>query len=635
MKFLFGIPWLIYGTAFAATPAATSQSGLLNSVQNQFIASLSSINLSGFVTGLFWALAGIALLWQLIQMMFSRGELGDMIAQVVRWMLFTFTAWAFVAPNAFFWSLMGNAVFTDAMVAFFNGVSGSLGQMTPSGIVDTGWAIVRRATDAINWNGFDPLSSTPLAYSVMSLANWVISLAVFVLMLSVALEFLIMVISIYVLIYVGVVCLGFAGSSWTKDFAFGYFKAIFMSALQVLGLVIIVKLATDQFLLLYAEMDRLSVAVLTEYGQWMCKAIILGLAMKMLASRVPQMLAGILSGNFSYSTGGALGGAVAMAASAASLAGAGAALAAAGTVQGTKNLGRGINALAEGGKAVADAGSGQGTLQSLANFGRGAAQGWSEFSQAANQGGEATPGNSSTHAVNAALGNGGNSAGSGSVSIEDAGASPSTASNSSEPSSPASSSGGSASGSAASMTTSANAPAENGGAGSSASDGSMTVNPRQTQGNPQDSKVGSSAGNASLGGIPDAVNQSFAEAAGLVPEGATIKAEANTTSPAISTATSTNNTGVVEGASNTQGKSAIVDSRSTSADANSAASMDLKSLAGMIGRGAYRAAKGTGKGLFKGSEAAEKFIPGRKTAFYSGGVLMGNVINLKNFTGLG
>ena len=51
--------------------------GTLDSVYNSFINAIGGINLSGYISGLFWALAGIALVWQLIQLMLRSGEIGD------------------------------------------------------------------------------------------------------------------------------------------------------------------------------------------------------------------------------------------------------------------------------------------------------------------------------------------------------------------------------------------------------------------------------------------------------------------------------------------------------------------------------------------------------------------------------
>lgn len=607
--------------AWAAAPV-TPDSGILNIVLNGFTQAIRTVDLSGFVTVLFWTLASIALVWQLIQLMLSRGELGDLFAQVVRWMLFTAVAWAFVAPQGIFWSLSENLIFTDAMVRFFNDVSGSLGNFTPSGIIDVGIAIVDRAINLMNMSGLIPMSGTSINYSISSLINLIVALAVFVLLVSVALEYLIMMISTYVLIYVGVVTLGFAGSSWTKDFAFGYFKAVFMSALQILGLVLIMRLAAMQFETLYASMPAAASSDGVDFWSWICRALVIGIAMKMLSSRVPNMLAGILSGNFSYSAGGALGGAVAMAASAASLAGAGAALTIAGGVQSAKNLGKSLNALAEGGKAVADAGGGQGVKGILSNFGQGAAKGWSEFSQAASQGGgEASPSsrNVSSGTVNANL-----------PAASDAGNSlVSNRESSGGGSAPTSNSGGVSSGGASNLTSSGANTSSNEAAGAGGSspaqtssaekgDGSNAVNSGASQ--HSSSQAGASEGNAALGSVPEAVKQSFSEAAGVAPEGATLSSEQGRSVPAGEA----NLSGETSGASN-----------STPAAMAVAPSMDMRALAGMLGRGAYRVAKGTGKGLFKGGEFAGKYAPGRKAVFYSGGVLMGNLVNLKNFTGLG
>lgn len=347
--------------------------GTLDSVYNSFINAIGGINLSGYISGLFWALAGIALVWQLIQLMLRSGEIGDLFAGLVRWILFTGVAWMFVAPGGYVFQMMSVTMFGD--------VSQSMGEVTPSGIVDIGINILSKAYSAVKWN------------SPTTWANFGVAFAVFMMMLSVALEFLVMMIAANVYINVGVVTLGFAGSNWTKDFAFGYFKGIFIAALQILGLVVVVRIAQAMFVDISANLIYPDDVEPSPGMMWdaCLQAFIIGLAMKLLSNRVPTMLAGILSGNFAYSSGNALGSAVTMAAGAGALAGGIATLGASGianrfTGAAVKGLGSTLNGLAQSGSAMNSTLQSGGSLSSILSAGRsGFSSGFSEFSKAAGQ----------------------------------------------------------------------------------------------------------------------------------------------------------------------------------------------------------------------------------------------------------
>ena len=390
---LMGLGWLVSLSAVAQTTTELTNTpptqvenamgmtvtlpnygaGTLDSVYNSFINAIGGINLSGYISGLFWTLAGIALIWQLFQLILSRGEIGDVFAGLIRWLLFTSIAWVFVAPGGYVFQMMSVSMFGD--------VSQSMGEVTPSGIVDIGINILSTAYGAVKWN------------SPTTWANFGVAFAVFMMMLSVALEFLVMMIAANVYINVGVVTLGFAGSNWTKDFAFGYFKGIFIAALQILGLVVVVRIAQAMFVEISSSLIYPNDVEPSPGMMWdaCLQAFIVGLAMKLLSNRVPTMLAGILSGNFAYSPGNALGSAVTMAAGAGALAGGLATLGASGlanrfTGAAVKGLGSTLNGLAQGGSAMSTSLQAGNSLSSILSAGRsGFSSGFSEFSKAAGQ----------------------------------------------------------------------------------------------------------------------------------------------------------------------------------------------------------------------------------------------------------
>lgn len=383
--------WSLSAAASAAEEgtAATFGSGIMDRTLASFVSAISTINLSYYATTLFWTLAGIALIWQFIQLMISaRGEVSDVFAAFMRWLLFTGIAWLFVNPNpdssVSLWSVFTTQFVSEVQKMPQLGGSAA-GGISPSGIVDIGLNVVNAAWASLHFE----LSTSML----IGIANVGVSIGVFLLILSVAVEFLIMLVGLYVLIYVGVVCLGFAGSSWTKDFAFGYFKAVFMGALQLMGLMAIVYVAKQIFE--FTNVDALKFVAQEEADpcevwKFLLQALITGIAMKGLAVRVPQMLAGILSGNFSYAAGGAMNSAVGMAAGAAAMAfgmiGLTATAVAPVLGKGVEQIGRAVGSVGSGAEAFGLAAeSGLGLGQAFRAAGAGFIEGWSAYANASGQ----------------------------------------------------------------------------------------------------------------------------------------------------------------------------------------------------------------------------------------------------------
>lgn len=580
---LTGLGWLVSLTAVAQTttdmtntPPTQVQNamgltvtlpnygaGTLDSVYNSFINAIGGINLSGYITGLFWALAGIALVWQLIQLMLSRGEIGDLIAGLVRWMLFTGIAWMFVAPGGYVFQMMSVTLFGD--------VSQSMGEVTPSGIVDIGINILRTAYSAVKWN------------SPTTWANFGVAFAVFMMMLSVALEFLVMMIAANVYINVGVVTLGFAGSNWTKDFAFGYFKGIFIAALQILGLVVVVRIAQAMFVDISANLIYPDDVEPSPGMMWdaCLQAFIIGLAMKLLSNRVPTMLAGILSGNFAYSSGNALGSAVTMAAGAGALAGGIATLGASGIVNrftgaAVKGLGSTLNGLAQSGSAMNSTLQSGGSLSSILSAGRsGFSSGFSEFSKAAGQSKDASAaGEPRSGGVGASP------------------ASRATSANGAQGAYSASGANAQAGGSATQAPSTRTAQADN--------SGSQLISDAQAALQGAQNVVAGTAAAVGIDGVPNPNTQA------TVPEGSSSE---------------TTNVGV---SSNGVGN---VGAQTTTGATPQTVTSTPQSMAA-------KAVHATGKGLYKAGEYMSQHRSWKGVA-YGLGAIAGNALSVRNFTGFG
>ncbi|MFT2112512.1 P-type conjugative transfer protein TrbL, partial [Marinomonas sp. 2405UD68-3] len=183
--------------------------------------------------------------------------------------------------------------------------------LSPSGVVDVGFEIFDRVLDQSSvWSLVD------------SFAGIIMALIILVIMALIGINMLLLLTAGWVLAYGGVFFLGFGGSRWTSDMAINYYKTVLGVAAQLMAMVLLIGIGKTFLDDYYNSMSE--GISLKEMGVMLIVAVIL----LMLVTKVPQMLAGVITGASvggagigSFGAGDALG-AAGMAAAAAATAGA-------------------------------------------------------------------------------------------------------------------------------------------------------------------------------------------------------------------------------------------------------------------------------------------------------------------------
>ncbi|MBA3754707.1 MAG: P-type conjugative transfer protein TrbL [Nitrosomonas sp.] len=233
---------------------------------------------------LFWTLVLISMVWTFGMMILRKADLGDFFAEFTRFIIFT---------GFFFW-LLSNAVsghniggtIIESMQVLGNQASGQTGS-AHSNIMDTGFLIFSQA--AANLNILSPLDST-LAI--------VLSIIILVILAVIAVNMLLLLISSWVLLYAGIFLLGFGGARWTTDFAINYFKTVLGIGIQLMVMTLIVGIGGDFLTNYYGKMNQ-NIINFEELGVMLIFAI----AFFVLISKLPPMIAGIITGS-SINAGG-------------------------------------------------------------------------------------------------------------------------------------------------------------------------------------------------------------------------------------------------------------------------------------------------------------------------------------------
>ncbi|MGQ9447658.1 P-type conjugative transfer protein TrbL, partial [Xanthomonas citri] len=375
---LIGVTLALYSTA--ASAQLTNQ-GMLDQVVTEFATRATAWQtvVMNAATFLFWTLGTISLVWTFGFMALRKADIGEFFAEFIRFILFF---------GFFLWLLRNGPAFANSIIqslARIGEQASGVASVTPSGIVDIGFMILKQAfTNSSIWSPVDSFIGVALSVGIL------------ILLAVVAVNMLLLLVSGWLLMYAGIFFLGFGGSRWTSDMAINYYKTVLGVAVQIMTMVLLVGIGNDLLSSFYARMNT-GTLNFEELGVM----LVLCVALLMLVNRVPPLIAGIITGTGIGNAGGignfGAGAAVGAAMGAASVAAGAASMAGAAVMSGAANLAGGASAVKAAfekaqGSATGDAGAGMDMMASVGGAGASGGQesagaGGSPFAQAAGFGG--------------------------------------------------------------------------------------------------------------------------------------------------------------------------------------------------------------------------------------------------------
>lgn len=195
---LIGVTLALYSTA--ASAQLTNQ-GMLDQVVTEFATRATSwqtvvMNAAMF---LFWTLGTISLVFTFGFMALRKADIGEFFAEFIRFILFF---------GFFLWLLRNGPAFANSIIqslARIGEQASGVASVTPSGIVDIGFMILKQA-----------FSNSSIWSPVDSFIGVALSLGILILLAVVAINMLLLLVSGWLLMYAGIFFLGFGGSRWTS-----------------------------------------------------------------------------------------------------------------------------------------------------------------------------------------------------------------------------------------------------------------------------------------------------------------------------------------------------------------------------------------------------------------------------------
>ncbi len=256
--------------------AAIDNAGVMDSLLERYsaeVASWASVMISA-ASWLFWTLVLISMVWTFGVMALRKADIGDFFAEFVRFTVFT----------GFFWWLLTNGpALANSIFASLRRLAGDatgLGPgLSPSGIVDVGFAIFDRVLDQSTlWSPLDAAIGTTLAGIML------------VLLAMVSIKMVLLLVAGWALAFGGVFFLGFGGARWTSSFAIKNLKVLVALGGQLMTMVLLMGIGKTFLDDYHASMK--SGVNLKELGVM----LVVALTLFVIINWIPQLIASVILG---------------------------------------------------------------------------------------------------------------------------------------------------------------------------------------------------------------------------------------------------------------------------------------------------------------------------------------------------
>lgn len=270
----------------ANDPSGQLENGILNQIQTASQAWAPI--LQRYARSLFWLLAAIEFFWSLWPLAFRGADLGEIFSELIR----------VVLVIGFFAFLMEGSVslataVVDSMQTAAGQASGLGKELRPGQILDRGvnLAMIIMDTDV----GVNPLTAVPAAIAVTVAGAIILLCFCFIAALTA-----VTLVESWIIIYGGVIFMGFGGARWTREFALAVFKYALSVGAKLFVMILIVGVVSD----VTVQWSNAYEANPDKASMWTMVA--LAAICAYLTKTIPDLIQGMINGT-SYGGGGQLG----------------------------------------------------------------------------------------------------------------------------------------------------------------------------------------------------------------------------------------------------------------------------------------------------------------------------------------
>src|SRR5271157_1085223 len=252
--------------------------------------------LKNAATSMFWILAAISLSWTCIFMGIKHAEMGEFFAELCRFVMFT---------GLFFWLLTNGPQFANDIINSLRTVGGDAAgtgkAIYPAQLINLGMQVFQQTLQHVNFFQAESI-----------VAPIIIAIIILIVCALIAVNMILLLCAAWVVLYAGIIFLGFGGCRWTSDMAINYYRTVLGVGVSLMTMQLIIGLGTKFLQDLVAStgtgLDAGALAII----------MVVCIILLVIAHRLPQMVAGmVVSGGHNGAVGsvgimGLLGTGVAM-----------------------------------------------------------------------------------------------------------------------------------------------------------------------------------------------------------------------------------------------------------------------------------------------------------------------------------
>src|SRR6516164_5857508 len=203
---------VVLSTSVVAQAQSTGPQGVVNDLLGKYKSAGKAweATIEQAATNLFWWLATISLGWTCVSVAIKQSDLVEIVAELCRFIMFT---------GFFFWLLLHGATFSNAIVKSLwqiGGDAGGTGQsIYPGDLITLGMKVYQQTLRHVSF--LQPKSIV---------APIVIAVIILIVCALIAVNMILLLCAAWIVLYAGLIFLGFGGCRWTSDMAINYYRTV-------------------------------------------------------------------------------------------------------------------------------------------------------------------------------------------------------------------------------------------------------------------------------------------------------------------------------------------------------------------------------------------------------------------------
>src|SRR5262249_480583 len=203
---------MIVALPLTASAQSANVQGVIDTLLNKYRSAGQTWTrtIQNAATNLFWLLATISLGWTCVSMAIKQSDLVEIVAELCRFIMFT---------GFFFWLLLHGASFGNAIVSSLRQIGGDAagtGQaIYPGDLITLGMKGDQETLTHVNW-----LQPESIVAPIM------IAVIILIVCALIAVNMILLLCAAWIVLYAGLIFLGFGGCRWTSDMAVNYYRTV-------------------------------------------------------------------------------------------------------------------------------------------------------------------------------------------------------------------------------------------------------------------------------------------------------------------------------------------------------------------------------------------------------------------------